>query len=188
MSVISGRTNTVTATIPVAQFPESIVADPKTNTIYVTGMAPDEVTVISGQTNKVVAHIPFPQGTPRALGVNPASDTVYAASGSNSSAPGSAAVISGQTNTVVATIPIGSLPDGVAVNPDTNIVYVTNQWVFPGPNGSVAVLDGQTNKPLATIPGGAAPFGVAADPNTNRAYVVNDGGPISVSVLGPCRP
>jgi YVTN family beta-propeller protein len=122
--------------------------------------------------------------------VNPATDTVYAASASNGSGPGSAAVISGQTNTVVATIPIGALPAAVAVNPNTNIVYVTNLFVPTSPNGSVSVLNGQTDKPLATISVGAAPEGVAADPKTNRAYVANaptDGSPISVSVLGPCR-
>ena len=119
--------------------------------------------------------------------MNPATDTVYAVRGI--SGKGIAAVISGQTNTVVARIPVGAIPDAVAVNPSTNIVYVANQWVSPGPNGSVSVLNGQTNKPLATIPGGVAPSGVATDPNTNRAYVANaptDGSPSSVSVLGPC--
>ena len=73
---------------------------------------------------------------------------------------------------------------GVAVNSNTDIIYVAN------PNGSVSVLNGQTNKPLATISVGTAPNGVAADPKTNHAYVANaptDGSPISVSVLGPCR-
>jgi YVTN family beta-propeller protein len=188
VSVISGRTNTVTATIPVAQFPQSIVADPKTNTIYVTGMAPDEVTVISGQTDKVVAHIPFPQGSPRALAVNPATDTVYAVWGFNDM--GTASVISGQTNTVVANIPVGDIPDAVAVNPSTNIIYVANQFVPTSLKGSVSVLNGQTNKALATISVGVAPAGVAADPVTNRAYVANaptQGSPSSVSVLGPCQ-
>jgi YVTN family beta-propeller protein len=96
-------------------------------------------------------------------------------------------VISGQTNTVVANIPIGGdIPDAVAVNPSTNIIYAINQWVPPGPNGSVAVLNGQTNKRVAAIPVGPGPGGVAADPKTNIAYVANAGSPGSVSVLGPC--
>jgi YVTN family beta-propeller protein len=161
---------------------------PKTNTIYVTGMAPDEVTVISGRTDKVVATIPFNLGAPRAIAVNPATDTIYAVRGINGK--GIAAVISGQTNTVVARIPVGAIPDAVAVNLNTNIIYVANQFVPPGPNGTVSVLNGQTNKPLATISVGVAPAGVAADPATNRAYVPNaptQGSPSSVSVLGPCR-
>jgi YVTN family beta-propeller protein len=123
--------------------------------------------------------------------MNPATDTVYAVPGSDGTGK-TAAVINGPTNTVVANIPIGGdIPDAVAVNPSTNIIYAVNQFVSPGPNGSVAVLNGQTNKRVATIPVGPGPGGVAASPKTNIAYVANaptDGMPSSVSVLGPCRP
>jgi YVTN family beta-propeller protein len=36
MSLISGRTDTVTATITVGNFPEWVAANPKTNTAYVS--------------------------------------------------------------------------------------------------------------------------------------------------------
>ena len=48
MSVISGRTNTVTATIPVGSRPGGVAADPETGTIYVTNLASDTVSVIAG--------------------------------------------------------------------------------------------------------------------------------------------
>lgn len=48
--------------------------------------------------------------------------TVYVAE-RNSNA---VAVISGQTNQATANVFVGSLPDGVAVNPQTNTVYVAN--------------------------------------------------------------
>ena len=98
-------------------------------------------------------------------------------------------MISGQTDTIVATIPVGALPDAVAVNPLTNIVYVANQGGTTSLNGTVSVINGQTNKPLATIPVGVGPSGVAADPSTNTAYLANaatQGSPNSVSVLAPC--
>ena len=38
--MISGRTNKVTATIPVRSFPIGIAANPRTGTIYVTSEAP----------------------------------------------------------------------------------------------------------------------------------------------------
>jgi YVTN family beta-propeller protein len=66
--VISGETNTVTATIPVGSFPEGAAADPKTNTVYVTNDLDNTVSVISGETNTVTATIPmgsFPHGSRR---------------------------------------------------------------------------------------------------------------------------
>jgi len=92
------------------------------------------------------------------------------------------AVLNGQTNTVVATIPVGQLPQGVAVNPATNKVYVANS-VVPG---TVSVINGQRNTVTATIPVGAAPFGVAVNPKTGTVYVTNSGDG-TVSVIAPCR-
>jgi YVTN family beta-propeller protein len=65
VSVISGRTNTVTATIPVGRIPQGVAADTKTNTIYVTNALGNTVSVISGRTNTVTATTPvgrIPEG------------------------------------------------------------------------------------------------------------------------------
>src|SRR6266581_4240266 len=111
VSVISGRTNTVVATIPDGQGPFGVAVNPKTNTIYVTNPPSETVTVISGQTNTVVATIPVAGGLPSGVAVNPKTNTIYVAN-----AGGMVSVISGQTNTVVATIPLaGAFWD--AVNP-----------------------------------------------------------------------
>ena len=48
VSVISGKTNTVTATIPVGDAPGEVGTDPLTNTAYVTNFADDTVSKISG--------------------------------------------------------------------------------------------------------------------------------------------
>jgi YVTN family beta-propeller protein len=47
VSVISGRTNTVTATIPVHYYPFGIATDPKTNTAYVAGNFSSTVVVLA---------------------------------------------------------------------------------------------------------------------------------------------
>ena len=47
VSVINGRTNTVTATIPVGTAPDAVAANPKTNTIYVTNLGDNTVSVLS---------------------------------------------------------------------------------------------------------------------------------------------
>ena len=47
MSVISGRTNTVTATIPVGAFPFGVAADPKAKATYVTNANSSTVSVLA---------------------------------------------------------------------------------------------------------------------------------------------
>ncbi|TAK33738.1 MAG: YncE family protein [Chloroflexota bacterium] len=69
---------------------------------------------------------------------------------------------------VVSTITVGASPDGVAVNPTTNLVYVANSG-----SNSVSVINGTTRAVVATIAVGTNPKGVAANPNTNRIYVTN---------------
>jgi len=71
---------------------------------------------------------------------------------------------------------VGSNPFGVAVNPSTNMVYVTNNR-----DSTVSVINGNTNKVTAVIQVGGAPFGVAVNPNTNTIYVTNNSdGTVSV--------
>jgi YVTN family beta-propeller protein len=85
---------------------------------------------------------------------------------------GSPGAIAGSDPTVIATISVGDGlydgPYGVAANPTTNRIYVTN----PG-GDSVSVIDGATNTVLATVPVGIDPESVAANPSTNRIYVAN---------------
>ncbi len=122
VSVINGRTNTVTATIPVGGVPFGVAVDPKTNTIYVTNHFSDTVSVISGRTNTVTATIPV-GGDPNGVAVDRKTNTIYVANLRDSTV----SMISGRTNTVTATIPVGREPFGVAVNAKTNTIYVANE-------------------------------------------------------------
>ncbi len=61
-----------------------------------------------------------------------------------------------------------SQPFGVAVNAQTNRVYVTTSAVLVG---SVVVVDGGTNAPIVTIPLTGEGRGIAVDEATNRIYV-----------------
>ena len=57
VSVISGQTNTVTATVPVRN-PQGTAVDPPTGDVYVTNFNDGTVSVISGRTGTVTATIP----------------------------------------------------------------------------------------------------------------------------------
>ncbi|MGI0046534.1 MAG: YVTN family beta-propeller repeat-containing protein [Nitrosotalea sp.] len=57
----------------------------------------------------------------------------------------------------------------VAVNPDTNRIYVANEV-----SHTVSVIDGNTNARIADIPTNGMPFNMAVNPDTNRIYVAED--------------
>jgi YVTN family beta-propeller protein len=74
-------------------------------------------------------------------------------------------------------IPIGGSPTGIAVNPNTDTIFVTDRE-----SGSISVIDAQTNNIIKEIPIGGSPTGIAVNPDTNTIYVIN-GDSSSVSVI-----
>jgi len=82
-------------------------------------------------------------------------------------------------NTLEEKVSVGHRPMGIAVNPITNKVYVTNY-----DSGSISVIDGSTNKVVGNITVGVFPSEVAINSETNRVYVIHRGPPGSlVSIL-----
>jgi YVTN family beta-propeller protein len=71
--------------------------------------------------------------------------------------------------TVTATIAVGHIPSGVAVDPTTGNVYVTNEG-----DDTVSAIDEATDTVTATIAVGGEPIAVAVDPTTHTAYVTNE--------------
>jgi len=69
---------------------------------------------------------------------------------------------------VLATVPVGDGPQGIAINPTTNRVYVANYF-----GGSVSVLDSTSGSVLQTIPVGPTLSGVAVDESLNRIFVAS---------------
>ena len=63
---------------------------------------------------------------------------------------------------------VGLNPTEVAVNPNTNMVYVTN-----ADSNTVSVIDGKTNSVVKNIEVGKQPSSIAINPNTNMVYVAN---------------
>ena len=141
VSVISGQTNTVTATIPVAN-PQGMAVNPLDRRCLrhqlqqrhrVGDQRPDQ----HGH-----RHHPESASLPISVAVNPLTGDVYVANFNDRTV----SVISGRTSTVTATIPVGTSPYGVAVSLLTGDVYVTN---FS--DGTVSVISGRTSTVTATI-------------------------------------
>jgi YVTN family beta-propeller protein len=68
---------------------------------------------------------------------------------------------------VIATIPVGNLPMHVTTNPNTDKIYVSNQY-----SNNVSVIDGANNTVINTIPV-AKPSDIKANPSTNMIYVAS---------------
>jgi YVTN family beta-propeller protein len=177
VSVINGATNTVTATIGVASEPDAVAVDPSTHTVYVANYLDGGVYVINGATNAVTATIDQGFSGPDAVAVDPSTHTVYVANWY-----GGVSVINGTTCEAAdpyaagcrrtwPTIGVGSGPDGVAVDPSADNVYVANYF-----DNTVSVIDEATNAVTATIGVGNWPDAVGVDPSTHTAWVANSGG------------
>ena len=69
---------------------------------------------------------------------------------------------------VTATVPAGNTPWQVAVNTQTNKVYVIDLF-----GGTVSVIDGATDTLLSTISVGYEPMGIAVDEATDRIYALS---------------
>ena len=73
---------------------------------------------------------------------------------------------------MTATIHLGTghVPGGIAVSPDSSVVYVTDPT-----NGDVVAFDTATNAMITTFPANQAPFSVVASPDGTQLYVTNIG-------------
>jgi YVTN family beta-propeller protein len=66
------------------------------------------------------------------------------------------------------TVPVGIGPNSVAINPNTNLLYVTHRLL-----NITSVINGTTNSVVADIAVGKGPISIAINPNTNLIYVAN---------------
>jgi YVTN family beta-propeller protein len=172
VSVISGSTNQVIATIPVGVQPLGVAFDSANGNLYVTNYSHDlrgTVSVISGKTNTVIGN-PIPVGSgPEGIAFDSANGNLYVVnSGDN---PGTVSVISGQTNTVIGSpIPVGNLPQFIAFDSANGNMYVTNR--ADGTVSVISTLSSQT-PPDTTITSAV---------DGNRATVQNAGTTLSTSI------
>jgi YVTN family beta-propeller protein len=172
VSVIDTASNTVTATVPVGNFPNGVAVTPDGARVYVANIFGNSVSVIDTASNAATATVTvgrFPFG----VAVTPDGAHVYV----GNQGDGTVSVITTASNTVTATVHVGVGPTGLAVTPDGARVYVANEG-----NGTVSVIDTASNTVTATVTVGGGPVGVAVTPDGARVYVGNFSGS-TVSVI-----
>ncbi len=163
VSVIDTASNTVTATVPVGNFPNGVAVTPDGAHVYVANVFDNAVSVIDTATNTVTATVKVGL-IPWGVAVTPDGAHVYVANFSDNTL----SVIATASNTVTATVTVGVNPTGVAVTPDGAHVYAGNQG-----DGTVSVIDTASNTVTATVTLGGNPDGVAVTPDGAQVYVGN---------------
>ena len=175
VTVIDGAT-LATSRVNVGIFPTPIVLNPNTNKIYVGNRCgsdpncinPPSISVINGSTLAVTA-VPvckMETYTGDYMDIDLTRNKVYVActGRSNQSTTGlSTTVLDGATNGTTP-IAVGDYPNGAAVNPTTNRIYVPNSG-----DGTVSVIGGSTKLQLVNV----TPCRVVDTRNTNGPF----GGP-----------
>ncbi|WP_196106807.1 PE domain-containing protein [Mycobacterium tuberculosis] len=113
--------------------PSGVAVSPVTGLVFVTNFDSNTVSVIDPNTNTVTGSIPVGTGA-YGVAVNPGGNIYVTNQFSNT-----VSVIDPATNTVTGSpIPVGLDPTGVAVNPVTGVVYVTNSL-----DDTVSVITGE---------------------------------------------
>lgn len=144
------------------------------------GTLPGGIVVIDGRTDTIVGE--FPVGVDR-LTVNPNTGTLYGVTGSlnwgsNSSAIGFLLTIDGRTGSVIANTSLGAYPLSVAVDEDTNMVYIgaCKQISLPCIGAEVLSVNGTSHAVTSVVPLNfdALNFNVVVDPVTNTVYTMGE--------------
>jgi YVTN family beta-propeller protein len=167
--VFDGATVAPVDFAPVGSEPWGVAVNPATNKVYVANFASGDVYVLDATTLDLLEIIPVGP-KPIFVKINPVTNRVFVVTYGNSSVT----VINGATDTLETTVPSGgSAAWGLAVDPNTNLVYVSNR-----DSGTVTTLDGnhgyqvvasRTIQPCGGA--GAAPYGLAFNPLNSKLYI-----------------
>jgi DNA-binding beta-propeller fold protein YncE len=186
--VIDGETNEIIADVPLGESEkwvvgESVVVNPQTNRIYAQGIRDESlcIKVIDGATHEVVGEIPESPTEAWEIAVNQATNLLYITD--TTTIQGRADylhVYDGETLELVTSIEIPGSRElyyvqhaGVAVNPETNRIYVT--WTY---QGQIFVIDGNTHNIINNTEPASYSTKIRVNPSTNYLYlseVVLDG-------------
>ncbi|MBV9177353.1 MAG: YncE family protein [Nitrososphaeraceae archaeon] len=192
--VIDGTTNKIILPISesegdktITYLPLKLVIDSTSKYVFVANVVNKSVSVLSTEYNDKITDVNVGLFrvldrtlNVRAFAVNPTTHKLYIANGN--SPAGTVSVIDYYTdsnnifNYHITDIRVGDTPQGVAISPSTNTVYISNTR-----SNSISVIDGTSDKVVKTIGIDYSPFEMAFNQNTNKLYVANsEDGTVSV--------
>jgi DNA-binding beta-propeller fold protein YncE len=188
------------ATVKVGKFPVAAAVNPVTRTLYVADLGAGTISVINAATcnaqttrgcRRPARTVPDKAG-PDWLGVDTATNTVYAANSGSQGGGDTVSVIDGAACTghtgrgcgrIAATVTVGTNPFALAVDQASDTVYVAN-FVNDFNDGSVSVINGARcnarvtsgcHRMPAAVRSGIGPGFVAVDRALHTVFAVNAG-------------
>ena len=168
VSVISGATNSVIATINVGSGPAGIAYDSANGYLYTANDATANVSVINGATNTVIANPSLGSGNPYGIAYDSANGYLYVTNPGIGS--GEVQYILGATNALAGSILVPGNPVGIAYDPGNGDLYVASNV-----GRTVEVLSGTSTSVAESIHVPEAPNGVAYGPANQAIYVLGSG-------------
>jgi YVTN family beta-propeller protein len=174
VSVVNSTNQSVVETIVIGAPVAAIDADQVSRTLYVldfsNGTPGTRLHVIDAETNMETANVVVGSRVQN-IAINSNQNRAYITDFYEG-----LIVVDITDNSVIMTFPIFDLPHGIAVDPNTNIVYVTQLE-----SDSVTVIDSTNLSVIDTLPVGDGPQWIKLDLPRNRAFVTNEGdGTVSV--------
>ena len=177
-------------TIKTGSEPWAVAVDPASDTVYVTNIGDNTVSVLNGATCNALTHGGCHQTPvtinveqePSVVTVDPDTHTAYVANKHS----GDVSVINTETcraghpagcSHTPPTVGVGSGPGGVLINDTTHTAYVNNQG-----DNTISVINTRTCNATdtggcaaapPTVSAGDCPYGMALDPVSNTLYVGN---------------
>lgn len=125
IDIINGATNTLRGSVTVGSgdaFIPNLAINSTTRRVYVCSTSPSGLYVVDASSHKTIATLPFGQFA-NDIGIDTLSNLVFVTDGDANTVT----VVDGSTNQIVSTVSLnGSFPSGVAANPVTKLVYVTD--------------------------------------------------------------
>ena len=171
--IIDCETDTVVTEILPGTNVVALAVDPQTNRIYAAEYG-EKIVVIDGTTNQQLGEIAERIYYQYEIAVNPVTNLIYIEDHTGTMGNYDRVVVySGETNTLVTYVNIPGSNEhayiedlGVAVNPETNRIYVT--W---SGNDTLRMINGDTHEIMKTVSPSSFSRRVTVNPFTNYVYV-----------------
>ncbi|MFD5825821.1 YncE family protein [Lentzea sp. NPDC060358] len=159
VQVVDTRSGAVLVTADTGGRATGVAVSPDGQRLYVVNGWTGAITAVDPRTGEILDRI-FTQVQLSHAAMRPDGERLYV------SAAGSVAVVDPRDFRLVAAIRVGGGPQGLAVHPSNEVLYVANSQ-----DGTVSVVDTATASQTSTIEVGGLPQFLALSPDGSRLYV-----------------
>ena len=161
IDILNGYSNKVTGTISLnGESPWGLAINPINNRLYVT-LGTNQVDIINTVKNTILGTVSVGSDDYN-VAVNWATGNVFVPD--TLFGPSTTGIMD-KNGKVLAQVQVGDTPEGVDIDPITNLAFVANSAF-----NTITVINGVTNSAVRTV-GGIPAFFVAVNPVTEKVYV-----------------